>query len=166
MLTGLWDEIGERLSELPQEIGTEAVAQVKGSTKQTHHSGGSSAPNPSDQANADAAQQQYLQDLYGSSSISPQQLEIKRQQDNRIIRNRYNQIQEEIRQYRLKKAQEKSKYEIGWQSLEGTARTKEEEYELWELEQQKAKKKKDDQDAITLPGSKQGRSGEQQKIMG
>ncbi|MGI5827546.1 MAG: hypothetical protein ACOX6V_00825 [Patescibacteria group bacterium] len=161
MFNDVFENFEKELETLPQEIGTEAVAQAKGANDDT-----GSQQKPQDQKMSDDQRQKLLDDLYGSSSLTPEQVEAKKKQDMAIKRQNYQKIQQDIQEYRAKKAQELSKQEIGLQKGTEAARDKEEEMELWEKEQKKAEEKKKEREAITMPGSVQSRSGEQGKIMG
>ncbi len=156
MLNDSFEEIGETLRNLPKEIGTEAIAQVKNNANPKQN-----------QKQSDADYQKYLQDLYGTSDMTSDQIETKKSQDGRIVINNYRKIQQDIQEYRAKKSKQKTKYEIGWQEGTEAARTQEEEMELWEKQQKKAleQKKKRESDARS-PGGAAARSGEQGKIMG
>ncbi len=98
--------------------------------------------------------------------MSGDQLKGLKKQEDAKIRNNKNSIEQEIAAYRQKKAQEISAYERGM--IQGTQAPKDqqEKMELWEEEQKKAEEKKKKQDAITMPGSAQSRSGEQGVVMG
>jgi hypothetical protein len=165
MLGDVFEQIGEQLRELPKEVGTEVVAQVKGK-KQDDNQKKSGSSNSGSSISDDQNQQQYLQDLYGSSELTPEQTEMKNKQEGKIKINNYKKIQQEIQEYRAKKAQEKTNYEKGMQKGTKAAQTQEEEMELWEKEQKKAEEKKKKQEAISMPGSAQSKSGEQGTVMG
>ncbi len=158
-------EVEDTFKNLPHEIGTEAVAQAKGNQK--HLPAGRQAAQAQSQSSiSDDQQRQYLQDLYGISDATPAQIEQKQKQDIAIRRQRYQKIQQEIAEFRVKQRQQKTKHEIGWQEGTQAAKTQEEEMELWEKEKEKQEKKKKEQEKIMLPGSQQKKSGEMSKIMG
>lgn len=150
----------ESLENLPSEIGTEAVSQFKNSSKQQQNQNSQTTNNQS--GISDQQHQKYLDDLYGTSNMTQQQIQQKKAQDGQIRINNYKKIQQEIQEYRAKKSQQKTKYEIGWQQGTEAARTQEEEMELWEKQQKKAeeKRKKEESDRMN-PGSAAARSGEQ-----
>jgi hypothetical protein len=158
----IFEQLESDLHDLPEDVGTEMISQVKG-TQQKQVGDDSNQPL---QQSDDANQQQVLDDLYGTSDLTPEQVEQKKKQDNAIKRQMYQKIQQEIQEFRAKKKQEKTEYEIGWQKGTEAARDQEEEQELWEKEQKKAKEKKKDEESITMPGSAQSRSGEQGQVMG
>lgn len=162
MFNDVFGEIGETLKSFPSEVGTEAVGQVKGNQKQANQ-GGQSGQNP---GQAQQQQQQFLNDLYGTSKLTPDQIEMKKKQDGKIQINNYKKIQQEIQEYRAKKKQEKTKYEIGWQQGTDPARNQQEEMEMWEVQQKKAEERKKEEKKANMPGSAQNRGGEKGKIMG
>lgn len=136
MISDVLEESFETIKEMPREIGTEVVGQVKGGQKQANQN--STQQNMTGQQD----QQNYLNDLYGVSEMTPEQIEMKKKQDGRIQINNYKKIQQDIQEYRAKKQQEKTKYEIGQQEGTETARDQEEEQELWQKQQEEAEKKK------------------------
>ncbi len=154
----LFEEFEKSFESLPGEIGTEGIHQVKPNDQQQKQQAHSHQSN-------DTSQQQYLSDLYGQSTLTSEQIEAKRQQELRVKRMRYEQIQRDIQNYRAKKQEEVSAYEVGQQGLK-TARTQEEKQELWQEEQKKQEEKAKKQKEIMMPGSAQARSGERQQIMG
>jgi len=161
MLDDLLKDSFETLSDLPQDIGVQAIEQIKGSGKQNTNQ---------QQAQDDSQlQKQWLEQLYGSSSgqqMTPQQIEMKKKQDEKLRKQAYQQIQQDIQEYRAKRQQELSKYEIGQQQGTEVARNQEEKMELWEKEQKKVEERKKEEEKARMPGSQQSRSGEQGVVMG
>jgi len=149
----------ESLSDLPKDLGMEAIEQIKG---------GKGQQNQQRQQDDNQSQQQWLEQLYGSSNtqLTPQQIELKKKQDNKLKRQAYQKIQQDIQEYRAKKQQEVKKYEIGQQQGTEVARDQEEKMELWEQQQKKVEEQKKEEEAARLPGSQQSRSGEQGVGMG
>lgn len=162
MIGDIFEQLESDFKDLPGDIGTEMISQIKGSQQDQHASDNNQQLQQSDDPN----DQQMLQDLYGASTLTPSQIEQKQKQEDAIKRQRLRQIDQDIQEFRAEKSQEKSKYEIGQQKGTEAARNREEELELWEKEQKKAEEKKQKQDDIMLPGSAQSRSGEQGKVMG
>lgn len=160
MFDNVFKDSFETLSELPKDMGMEAIEQIKGSKGQQ---------NQQQQQDDSQSQQQWLERMYGTSSgqqLTPQQLEIKKKQDERLKKQNYQKIQQDIAEFRAKRQQEVRKYEIGQQQGTEVARDQEEKMELWEKEQKKAKEKQEKEEKARLPGSQQSRSGEQGVVMG
>jgi len=91
---------------------------------------------------------------------------VNSSQDEKLKKQNYQKIQQDIQEYRAKKQQEVKKYEIGQQQGTEVARDQEEKMELWEKEQKKAEERKKEEEKARLPGSQQSRSGEQGVVMG
>jgi hypothetical protein len=161
MLDDLLGDVGESLEKEPREIMNSAFEQIKGGNKQDPKQQ-KSTQSPTD----DKAQQQYIQDLYGSSEMTPEQQKIKEEQDKKLKRQAYQKIQQDVQEFRAKNQEEVNKQEIGEQEGLDTARDQEEKMEMWQEQEKKAKEKKKDQDKITLPGSAQSKSGEQGNVIG
>ncbi|HGJ64553.1 TPA: hypothetical protein ENS27_04095 [bacterium] len=161
MIGDIFEQLESELHDLPGDIATEMISQVKGNQQDQNSNNSNQQLLQNDVNN-----QQMLQDLYGTSALTSSQIEQKRKQDEAIKRQRLQQINQGIQELRAKKSEEKSKYEIGQQQGTEVARTREEELELWQKEQKKAEERKKERDDIMLPGSAQSRSGEQGKVMG
>lgn len=172
------EDMFEQVEALPKEIGTEAWTQIKGQQKQTQNSddnnnGGNNNKQQDDQV-TEAERRRFINELYGKpvtkkmpiAQMSGDQLKNVKKQEDAKIRNNKNQIEQEIVAYRQKKAQEISAYERGMTQGTKGPKDQEEKMELWEEEKKKAEERKKKQDAITMPGSAQSRSGEQGVVMG
>jgi hypothetical protein len=162
-----FENLEREIVDFPSEMGTEAVAQVKlkgddSNNKKQDPSSGGLGNNQGD----DPQRKQLLDDLYGNPNLSSDQLEQVKNRDNAIKRNMYQKIQQDIVQYRAVKAHEKTAYEKSWQKGTKAANTQQEEMELWEKEQKRLEEAKKKEDAITMPGSQQSRSGEQGTVYG
>lgn len=159
----------ENVETLPKEIGTEAVAQIKGQ--------GNSKKQNDDDANkkvAESERRRLINLLYGTSDTQgmpltemegPALQQLAKQQQKKHIGN-YSDIDNKIAAYRQKKAQEISAYERGMTQGTKGPKDQEEKMELWEEEQKKAEERAKKQKQMTMPGSAQSRSGEQGVVMG
>jgi hypothetical protein len=159
MFDDLLKDSFETLSDLPKEIGEQGIEQIKSSNGQQNQ-----------QQQQDDTQQHrsWIEQLYGKADpqMTPQQIEMKKKQDEKLKKQNYQKIQQDIQEFRAKKQQEVKKYEIGQQQGTEVARDQEEKMELWEKEQKKAEERKKEEEAARLPGSQQSRSGEQGVVMG
>ena len=158
----------ERVETLPSEIGTEAVHQVKGGKK----SGDDNSRK--DPKVSEEERKKLLNSLYGTSEtegmpiqdMSGEELRAISRQRAGKFRNKRQSIEDEIRAYRAKKAQEISAYERGMTQGTQAPKDQQDKMELWQEEQKKHEEKMKKQKEITMPGSAQSRSGEQGVVMG
>ena len=154
MSSNIFGQIGEKLRNIPREVGTEVVGQFKGGQKQQS----SSAQDP---AQAAQQQQNFLQDLYGVSPLTEEQTEQRKKQENKKKTQMYEAIQDSIKRFRAEESQKVSKHEAAQEEGAKAVETQEERQELWQEQQEKAKKRKEEQEKATGPGSKAAMGGEQ-----
>ncbi|NMB57246.1 hypothetical protein GYA19_04930 [Candidatus Beckwithbacteria bacterium] len=171
----------ETLEQEPQEMGIEGINQAQNNYKQQKQAQ-DDVQKYGKKILTNNQRQQFINDLYGTSLTGEPEdrmddldqlkamdditLQKTKEQRNKILRQNYEEIQNKIQEYRVKKQQEISKQEVGQQEGTEVARDQEEKQELWEKEQKKAEEKKKKEEAARLPGSQQSRSAEQQKVMG
>lgn len=166
MTNDILSDTVDSFEKLPGEIIQNAFEQIKGGTKHDpNQTKSDNAGTNLTQAN-DQNQQQWLKDLYGTSQLTPEQIKLKEEQDNKIKAQNYQKIQQDLAQYRAKKQQEVSKYDAAQQEGTKAVTTQDEKMELWQEQQKKAEEKKKEQERITMAGSAQSKSGEQGVVMG
>jgi hypothetical protein len=169
MLSDTFKQAFETFEELPGEIGTEAIHQIKGQGKANNSNDSqgktqdlSNTNDPSKTSNDTSL----LNDLYGVQSLSPEQIKLKQEQDKKIQNQMYQKIQQDIAQFRAEKSQVLTAQEAAQQKGTKAVKTQEEKMELWQEEAKKREEEQKKVEDITMPGSQQSRSGEQAQIMG